>query len=156
MTGDAVGVDPGAVGLLDGARTAPVSPVRNLDASICWCSAVFGCEPLSAGSDTGSVAVRTRCAVYHLAGPWILLSEKTADATLPGRDAARPVFLTPRRIAEICREPTRRGVRFPGDETLEGLPADTDGVRSGRDTEFVWLGAPDGNRFEFCRVLEPS
>ncbi|EKF21138.1 hypothetical protein C731_4841 [Mycolicibacterium hassiacum DSM 44199] len=47
-------------------------------------------------------------------------------------------------------------MRFPGDETLEGLPADTDGVRSGRDTEFVWLGAPDGNRFEFCRVLEPS
>lgn len=36
----------------------------------------------------------------------------------------------------------------------EGFPADADGVRAGRNAEFLWFYDLDGNKLEFCRVLK--
>jgi hypothetical protein len=87
----------------------------------------------------------------------VFLSETGADPVACGRQHHPPtlVFMTRARLADVRRALEGRGAIFKSDETVEGFPADADGVRAGRHAEFLWFYDPDDNKMEFCRVLAP-
>jgi hypothetical protein len=64
--------------------------------------------------------------------------------------------MTRRPLAELRHVLERRGAVFRADEVVEGFPVDADGVRAGRNAEFLWFYDLDGNKMEFCRVLAKS
>ncbi|MCV7280216.1 glyoxalase/bleomycin resistance/dioxygenase family protein [Mycolicibacterium flavescens] len=139
--------------VLEGAGAFLTFHVSDLEASIRWYSAVFRCEPRSRGADASLAGQITEFALFRLAGMNVFLSE---DSSMQGpRDPHSPtlVFMTRQRLAQLRHELAGRGALFNDGEVVEGFPADADGVRAGRNAEFLWFYDPDGNKMEFCRTL---
>ncbi|WP_233213373.1 hypothetical protein, partial [Mycobacterium hubeiense] len=92
-----------------------------------------------------------------LAGMKVFLSETGAEVGCD-HESHPPtlVFMTRRPLAELRHVLECRGALFRDDEVVEGFPADGDGVRAGRNAEFLWFYDLDGNKMEFCRVLKKN
>lgn len=151
VTGPAVDGD-----VLDHASASLTVDVRDMDASVQWYSRVFGTEPVHRGTDTSFDGASTSFAVFVLAGLKVFLSATGAEHDDCDHESHPPtlVFMTRRPLAELRRVLDSRGAIFRADEVVEGFPADDDGVRAGRNAEFLWFYDPDGNKMEFCRVLQ--
>jgi catechol 2,3-dioxygenase-like lactoylglutathione lyase family enzyme len=143
-------------GVLDGASASLTVHVRDLDSSVLWYSNVFGREPVHQGTDSSLDGVSTSFAVFVLAGLKVFLSETGDDRTAEGH-TAHPltlVFMIRKPLGPLRRLLESRGAIFRTEEVVEGFPANADGVRAGRNAEFLWFYDPDGNKMEFCRVVE--
>ncbi|MEE3753053.1 VOC family protein [Mycobacterium intracellulare] len=141
--------------VLDHASASLTLHVRDLDASVRWYSSVFGTRPVHRGTDTSLDGVGTSFAVFLLAGMKVFLSETGADHGDCDHESHPPtlVFMTRRPLGPLRHQIESRGALFR-DETVDGFPADADGVRAGRNAEFLWFYDLDGNKMEFCRVLK--
>jgi catechol 2,3-dioxygenase-like lactoylglutathione lyase family enzyme len=144
-----------AVDVFEGSRASLTLHVRDLDTSVRWYSDVFDTAPVYRGTDTSLDGASTSFAVFVLAGLKVNLSETGRDATAHGLAAHPPtlVFMTRKPLGPLRRVIERRGAIFNEEEVVEGFPADDDGVRAGRNAEFLWFYDPDGNKMEFCRVI---
>lgn len=140
--------------VLDHTSASLTVHVRDLDASVRWYSSVFGTQPVHRGTDTSLDGASTSFAVFVLAGMKVFLSETGDEPADCDHDTHPPtlVFMTRRPLAELRHVLDSRGALF-SDETVDGFPADADGVRAGRNAEFLWFYDLDGNKMEFCRVL---
>lgn len=144
--------------VLDHASASITVHVSNIDAAIDWYAKVFDKKLLHRGTDTSLAGVSTSFAVFSLAGLKVFLSE----ADLSGEDCGHRhhppvlVFMTRQPLADLRRELEGRGALFRDDEVVDGFPVDAHGVRAGRNAEFLWFYDLDGNRMEFCRVLQAS
>ncbi len=142
--------------VLDHASASLTLHVRDLDASVRWYSSVFGTQPAHRGTDTSLDGISTAFAVFVLAGMKVFLSEVGADDHVEHDHESHPptlVFMTRRPLGPLRRQIESRGALFK-DEIVAGFPADADGVRAGRNAEFLWFYDLDGNKLEFCRVLK--
>lgn len=141
--------------VLDHASASLTLHVQHLDTSVQWYSRVFGCEPVHRGSDTSLAGASTSFAAFILAGMKVFLSETGAERIDCGQEHDPPtlVFMTRRPLAHLRPVLEGRGAVFRDDEVVEGFPADADGVRAGRNAEFLWFYDIDGNKMEFCRVI---
>lgn len=145
--------DATTIDVLDGARAFLTIQVSDLERSIRWYSEVFGCEPVSRGADASLDGQTTEFALFSLAGMKVFLSENSSMSGSREPHSSALVFMTRRRLAQLRHELAERGALFNDDEVVDGFPADADGVRAGRNAEFLWFYDPDGNKMEFCRAL---
>jgi catechol 2,3-dioxygenase-like lactoylglutathione lyase family enzyme len=141
--------------ILEGGRASLTVHVSELDAAVRWYGDVFGNPAMHRGTDVSLTGDTTSFAVFNLAGMKVFLSEtgvQSVDCQVDHHPSTL-VFMTRRRLSELRPELALRGAIFRDDEVVDGFPVDEDGVRTGRNAEFLWFYDPDGNKMEFCRVL---
>lgn len=142
--------------VLDHASASLTLHVSDIDVAIGWYTKVFGKELIHRGTDTSRDGESTSFAVFTLAGMKVFLSETDLGGENCGHRHHRPVlvFMTREALSVLRHELEARGAIFRDDEIVDGFPADAHGVRAGRNAEFLWFYDPDGNKMEFCRVLQ--
>jgi len=142
--------------VLDHASASITVHVSNIDVAIDWYTKVFDKQCVHRGTDTSLGGVSTSFAVFSLAGLKVFLSETDLANEDCGHRHHPPVlvFMTRRPLSGLRGELESRGAIFRDDEIVDGFPVDAHGVRAGRNAEFLWLYDPDGNKMEFCRVLQ--
>lgn len=142
--------------ILDHASASVTVHVSDLESAVRWYSTVFGAEPVHRGTDTSLGGVSTSFAMFVLAGMKVFLSETGLDEQDCGHRHHPPnlVFMTRQALAGLRHELEGRGALFRDDEVVDGFPVDAHGVRAGRNAEFLWFYDPDGNKMEFCHVLQ--
>lgn len=124
--------------------------VADLGVSVEWYARVFGAAPIFRGEDRSLDGKSTALACFRLGGTKLWL--------LPGGTAAGTgqrvgiALMTRQPLAPLRTELARRGARFD-DTPHPDFPADADGVRQGKDSEFFYILDPDGHRIEYCRTF---
>ncbi len=127
--------------------------VRDLELSVSWYRRIFGVEPLYRGEDRSLDGHATPMACFRLGKVkfWLLPADsRTQQAGVQQRVGL--AFMTAQPLATLRRELAARGATFD-DTPMARFPIDEDGVRQGKDAEFLYLVDPDGHRLEFSRVF---
>jgi|SRR5690606_22589457 len=145
--------------------------VADIDRSRQWYAKVFGTEPIYQGVDRSVDGVATAIVCFRLAGVkcWLyprdpaapqshepqLHEQQLHEQQSHGPQSIGLAFMTAQPLGPLRKELEARGASFDDSET-PGFPIDEDGVRQGKDAEFIWMLDPDGHHLEFCRALALS
>ncbi|MET0183613.1 MAG: VOC family protein [Caulobacterales bacterium] len=127
--------------------------VGDLEASIDWYARMFGTEPIYRGVDRSvDGRVSTPMACFRLGGVKIWLLPRGDNAAPAGKDQRVGIaFMTRQKLAPLRAELSRRGAEFDDTPTPD-FPIDAQGVRIGKDAEFLYILDPDGHKLEFCHT----
>ena len=124
--------------------------VADLAVSRRWYADVFAAEPIYSGVDRTLEGVGTPMICFRLGGVKVwLLPRKAADPRPDGNQAVGLAFMVREPLAPLRRKLAAKGVAFD-DRPTPGFPIDAEGIRIGKDAEFMYVLDPDGHRLEFC------
>jgi catechol 2,3-dioxygenase-like lactoylglutathione lyase family enzyme len=130
--------------------------VRDVAAATLWYERVFGTAPIHQTIDRSLDGKTEAISCFRLGGIKVWLSKLPPGRSRDPADndlAPTLTFMTREPLAGVRRRLLERGALVRDDEVKPDFPEDGDGVRQGRDAEFFYIYDPDGNRFEFCRLL---
>lgn len=142
--------------MIEDMRATVTIRVRDVAAATLWYERVFGTAPIYQAIDRSLDGKAAMISCFRLGGIKVWLSKLPAGRTRQPADndlAPTFTFMTREPLAGVRRRLLERGAFAREDEVKPDFPADADGVRRGRDAEFFYIYDPDGNRFEFCRML---
>jgi len=124
--------------------------VADLDTASAWYERVFNAQPVYRGVDRTVDGTPTSMVCFRLGGVKIWLMPGKKDGS-PSAQRIGIAFMTRQRLAPLRRELEARGATFD-DTPSPGFPIDEQGVRIGKDAEFMYIVDPDGHRLEFCHT----
>jgi len=126
--------------------------VTDLDASVAWYRRVFGIEPIYRGVDRTLEGAATSLVCFRLGGVKLWLLPGRAPAVDVREQSVGIALMTRQNLAPLRAALTERGAAFD-DTPSQGFPINADGVRVGKDAEFIYMLDPDGHRIEYCRTF---